>query len=61
MDVWFAWKIPDISMNYLLEQINKSRYKKEIKIQQYIKLNTGAKEIQTLNPGGTDNSQIINR
>ena len=29
----------------------KSRYKMEIK-QQYIKLNTGAKEIQQLNPGG---------
>ena len=41
----------------------KSRYKKEIKskirIQQKIKLNTGAKEIQQVNPGGPDNSQSI--
>ena len=37
----------------------KSRYKGDIakiKTQQYIKLNTGAKEIQQLNPDGHDNS-----
>ena len=32
-----------------------------IRTQQYIKLITGAKEAQQLNPGGTDNSQNIRR
>ena len=39
----------------------KSRYKKgdkaKIRNQQYINLNTGAKEIQQVNPGGPDTSQ----
>ena len=30
-----------------------------IKTQQYIKLNTGAKEIQQVNPDGPDNSKSI--
>ena len=30
-----------------------------MRTQQYIKLNTEAKEIQTVNPGGPDNSKII--
>ena len=31
--------------------------KAKIRTQQYIKLNTGAKEIQQVNPGGPDNRQ----
>ena len=33
--------------------------KAKIRTQQYIKLNTRAKEIQQVNPGGPDNSQGI--
>ena len=47
----------------LSPRIYKSRYKKDdkakIMTQQYIKLNTRAKEIQQLNPGLHDNSQNI--
>ena len=49
-------------MHHLLEHINqdiKRRYSKDIRTQQYIKLNTRAKEIQQVNPGGPDNSQSI--
>ena len=50
-------------MNYLLEHnINqdiKRIYKAKIRTQQYIKLNTGAKEIQQVNPIWPDNSQTL--
>ena len=53
---------------YLIHDLShrtyKPIYKKVVKAimittQQYIKLNTGAKEIQQLNQGGPDNSQSI--
>ena len=48
-------------MHYLLEHINQdiNGDKAKFGIQQYIKLGTGAKEIQQANPGGPDNSQSI--
>ena len=48
-------------MNHLIEYINQDikRDKANIRTQQYIKLNTRAKEIQQVNPSGPDNSQII--
>ena len=48
-------------MNYLLEHINQGikRINAKIRTQQYIKLNTRAKEIQQVNPGGPENSQSI--
>ena len=48
-------------MHHLLEHINQyiKGDKAKIRTQQYIKLNTGAKEIQKVNPGGPDNSQSI--
>ena len=48
-------------MHHLLEHINQDIKRDEAKIrsQQYIKLNTGAKEMQQVNPGGPDNSQSI--
>ena len=42
-------------MHHLLEHINQD--KATIKTQKCIKLNTGAKETQQVNPGGPDNSQ----
>ena len=48
-------------MHHLLEHINQDIKgdKAKIRSQQYIKLNTGAKEIKQVNPGGPDNSQSI--
>ena len=48
-------------MQHPLELINhdKKGDKAKIRTQEYIKLNTGAKEIQQVNPGGPDNSQSI--
>ena len=48
-------------MHHLLQHINQDIKgdKAKIRTQQYIKLNTGAKEIQQVNPGGPDNSQSI--
>ena len=50
---WFARNTFNISMHHLLEHINpdKKGDKAKIRTQQYIKLNTGAKEIQQVNPG----------
>ena len=46
-------------MHHLIEHMNQDikRDKAKIRTQQYIKLNTGAKEIQQANFGGADNSQ----
>ena len=38
---------------------NITRYKTNIRTQHLIKMNTGAKEIQQVNPGWPDNSQSI--
>ena len=49
-------------MHHLLEHINQDKKKGDkvkIRTQQCIKLNTGAKEMQQVNPGGPDNSQRI--
>ena len=45
-------------MHHLLEHINQHIKidNAKIRTQQYIKLNTGAKEIQRVNPGGPYNS-----
>ena len=46
-------------MNYLLEHITQDiKGDKNIGSQQYIKLNTGAKEIQQVNPGGIRNFTV---
>ena len=42
-----------------IDQDIKKGDKAKIRTQQYIKLNTGAKEIQQVNLGGPDNSQSI--
>ena len=46
-------------MHRLLENINQDIKgdKAKIRTQQYIQLNTGAKQIQQVNPGGPDSSQ----
>ena len=48
-------------MNHLLVHINQGIKgdKSRIRTQQYIQLNTGAKEIQQLNPGGPSNRHNI--
>ena len=54
IDVCFAWKTPSLSMHHLLEHINrdiKRRWSKD-EDSTVQKRNTGAKEIQKLNPGG---------
>ena len=44
-------------MHHFLEHINQDKAK--LRTQQLIKLNTGAKEIQQVNPGGPGSSQSI--
>ena len=47
-------------MDYLIEHINQDKGDKaKIRTQQYIKLNTGAKKIQHVNPSGPGNNQSI--
>ena len=52
-----------LTMHHFLEYINqdikKENPKAKLRTQQYMKLNTGAKEIQQVNPGGPDNSHCI--
>ena len=57
-------KDPNLSMHHPLEHINQyiKGDKAKIRTQQYIKLDTGAKDIQQVNmvnPNGPDNSQRI--
>ena len=48
-------------MHHFLEKINQDikGAKAKIRTEQCIKLNTGAKEIQQVNPGQPDNNQSI--
>ena len=53
IDVWFACKIPNLSKHHLhANQDIKKEDRTKIRTQQYMKLNTGAKEIQQINPVG---------
>ena len=47
-------------MHHLLKHINKDKQwdKAKIRTQQWIKLNSGAKEIQQANPGGPDKIKL---
>ena len=49
-------------MHHIIEHINQDKKKGDkarTRTQLYIKLNTGAKEIQQVNPGGPGNSRSI--
>ena len=52
IDVWLAWKIPNLSIYHLGD-------KTKIRTQQYIQLITGAKEIQQLNPQTHHQAQAL--